>query len=80
MPTEEGALNPDGILVFVGSPARRPPPRGNRVPQVEQATPDARLATLRPAARPADLVERVEKAQLGGRTRTQLAALRPAPR
>ncbi len=74
-----GTLTPDGVFVFLGAPPSRPRARGDRVPQVI-VEPDQRLASFRARARPGNLVEQNETAQLGGRTRAELAALRPNPR
>ena len=83
-PTPEGALNPDGIQIFAGRPPVAPAPRpGSVVPDAVApragATDgaDAATPTIRPRPRPSDLSETNEKAQLGGRTKAQLAGLRP---
>lgn len=52
---------------------------------VEQADlplppPDAALAAFRPAPRPGDLQQSIERATLGGLTRIELASFRPDPR
>ena len=78
--TPEGALTPDGILVILGRPARVPPTR----PTTAIVAPDAEMALAlagkTPRPRPADLIERNERAQLGGRTRLELAKLKPRAR
>ncbi len=83
IPSIEGTLTPDGVFVFAGPPPIKPRERGNRVPQVVVEV-DTRLAGFRPHARPTNLVQQNEVAQeteqLGGYTRTQLAALRPPAR
>ncbi len=83
IPSIEGTLTPDGVFVFAGPPPVKPRERGNRVPQVVVEV-DTRLAGFRPRARPSNLVQQNEVAQeteqLGGYTRTQLAALRPPAR
>ncbi|WP_456386468.1 hypothetical protein [Profundibacter sp.] len=83
IPSAQGTMTPDGVLVFAGPPPILPKARGNRVPQV-LVEPDLRLAGFKPQARPADLVQQTQTAQeteqLGGYTRVQLAALRPKPR
>lgn len=83
IPSAQGTMTPDGVLVFAGPPPTKPKARGNRVPQV-LVEPDLRLAGFKPQARPADLVQQTQAAQeteqLGGYTRVQLAALRPKPR
>jgi hypothetical protein len=86
--TPEGALTPDGVLVRLGPPPLTPPPAPNRpAPVSVAAAPDTTevvIATaepeVRPRARPTGLVERFERATLGGRTRAELAALKPEPR
>ncbi|HBQ35846.1 MAG TPA: hypothetical protein DD729_03245 [Rhodobacteraceae bacterium] len=77
--TPQGALTPDGVMVYLGPPPVKPAERGNRVPQIV-VEPDLRLAGFRPKARPADLVEQRQTAQLGGRSRSELAGFRPKPR
>jgi len=80
-PTAEGTLNPDGIVVFLGRPAKAPPKapvRFEEDPSLD-STPD-RLSTLRPKPRPDDLLLRFERQQYGGRTRQELAELRPKVR
>lgn len=77
-PTPEGALNPEGILVYQGRPSSVPPDvpvRFEEEPVVDEA--DLRLAGLRPRGRPEDLGERFERQQLGGRSKEELAVLRP---
>lgn len=80
-PTPEGTLTPEGILVYLGKPAVVPPPTPER-PEVarqeqEAQERDARLAKIRPRARPGDLIETNERANLGGRSRAELGKLRP---
>lgn len=83
-PTPQGAMNPDGIVIYQGRPPVAPRPRdgGANVPATAQpaAAPAPALPKLHPKARPADLAQTVEKAQLGGRTRETLAGLRPLAR
>ncbi|MEL6594963.1 MAG: hypothetical protein AAFQ47_03425 [Pseudomonadota bacterium] len=76
--TPEGALSPDGILVFAGRPPITVPLRPD-VTEPADAVPeqDQRLAALRPAARPGDLQDSNERAQLGGRTLEEFASIRP---
>ncbi|NNK77866.1 MAG: hypothetical protein HKP40_04055, partial [Litoreibacter sp.] len=76
-PTPEGALNANGILIFAGKPpiAALQRPDGAVVEQTLQV--DERLAGFRPEPRPDDLIEARERALLGGRTRSELAAIRP---
>ena len=77
-PSAQGTLTPDGILVFAGRPARVP--AGRPETETAAAAPETKLAGLRPKSRPAGLVEQNEKVQLGGRLRSELAALKPKPR
>jgi hypothetical protein len=81
IPTPEGAVSPDGVVVFAGRPAAVPP----KTPTRFEKTPDenaevAAIAKIRPRDRPGDLVERNERSNLGGLTRTELAELRPRTR
>ncbi len=83
--TPEGAVTPEGVRVFAGQPPVVMPPRPaetTRIAPVDTVRPaaeQARLAALRPRPRPGDLTEQNERGQLGlgGRTRTELASLRP---
>lgn len=82
--TPEGAESPDGIRVFAGRPNPLPPARPAETlepiaetEQIETAVALAKLGTTRPNARPNDLVEQQERNTLGGRTRLELAKLRP---
>lgn len=77
--TAEGAMTPDGVLVYLGAPPIKPVLRGDRVPQVI-IEPDLRLAAFRPQMRPADLIGQTQTVQLGGHSRAELAAFRPQPR
>jgi hypothetical protein len=79
--TPEGALNPDGVMVYLGRPAKVPPPTPERAEVVDEtAQMRERLAGFRPRARPDDLIEQSERSQLGGKSREELARLRPKPR
>ncbi len=77
-PTEEGTLNPDGVMVYLGKPSLVPPEIPAR-PGTDSAEEESGsgLAAFRPKLRPEKLVENFERAQLGGRTREELAGLRP---
>jgi hypothetical protein len=80
--TEAGALTPSGVQVFAGAPPLTPGVFPDRPEAVALALPPEelrRLMGVRPKARPDDLVEQNERGQLGlgGRTRTELAVLRP---
>lgn len=82
--TAEGALTPSGVLVRVGPPPLRPaslPVRAVPIPDLTP-TPEAlaardRLSGIRPRARPENLTEQQERGALGGRSRSELATLRP---
>lgn len=79
IPTAAGALNPDGIVVYLGKPPVVPPPipiRTNPAAFTE-AVALTRLSQQRPRLRPADLVEQNERNRLGGLTKSELAGLRP---
>ena len=85
--TPEGALTPDGVRVQVGPPPVTPPQiptRAVSVPSTEQSAETLaevlRIGAIRPRIRPDDLVEQGERGALAGRTRSELAALRPRPR
>ncbi len=80
VPTEDGALSPDGFTVFLGSPPLKPPAalqQQQDVPEARSAPDTTALAQARPRARPGDLVEQNERATLGGLLRSELALLRP---
>ena len=81
IPTAAGAMNPDGVLVFLGRPPAVPPATPTRF-QTEPEDTGVRdaLAAFRPQIRPTDLSETNERAQLGGLTRQELADFRPALR
>ncbi|SFN59172.1 hypothetical protein SAMN04487859_105177 [Roseovarius lutimaris] len=85
--TPGGALTPDGVLVRAGPPPRSPPDMPARVvplPGVEQTAEalaeQQRLGEVRPRTRPDNLAEQQERGALSGRTRSELAALRPRTR
>ncbi|WP_027259653.1 hypothetical protein [Leisingera aquimarina] len=83
--TPEGTVNPDGITVYLGRPKNVPPPAPDRSDPAAEALAEevARnqvLSRKRPKPRPADLEELVERAQLGGLSRTELASMRPRQR
>ncbi|MFT6104153.1 MAG: hypothetical protein ACJA1E_000569 [Paracoccaceae bacterium] len=79
VPTPEGTLSPDGIFVFSGRPLVVPPGRNSSVNAPPQDTTNT-LAGIPPRERPDNLLEEAEKLQLGGRTRSELAALAPRAR
>lgn len=91
--TPEGALTPEGAVVIAGRPdvipAPAPRPEQSQTALDETATDDATDApteavdaapTIRPRARPDGITEGNERLLLGGRTRTELAQLRPRSR
>ena len=78
IPTQDGAVTPDGVVVYKGRPAAIPPKTPTRFTQTpDQNAELAALAKIRPRDRPGDLVERNERSNLGGLTRSELAELRP---
>ncbi|WP_260027859.1 hypothetical protein [Leisingera caerulea] len=83
--SREGTLNPDGIMVYLGRPGKVPPRAPERSDPAAEALAEevARnqvLSRKRPKPRPSDLEEQVERAQLGGLSRAELASLRPRQR
>ncbi|MEM7295433.1 MAG: hypothetical protein AAF330_02225 [Pseudomonadota bacterium] len=80
--TPEGALSPDGHLVFASRPPIVPPSRPENLgPAIGASTASiALLQNRRPLVRPEDLVENSERARFGGRSFDELALLRPQPR
>lgn len=83
--SREGTLNPDGVMVYLGRPGTVPPRAPERSDPAAEALAEevARnqvLSRKRPKARPSDLEEQVERAQLGGLSRAELASLRPRHR
>lgn len=82
--TPEGALTPSGVIVRAGKPPVRPetiPLRATPIPGLAP-TPEAlaareRQSAIRPRPRPANLGEQQERGALGGRSRSELAVLRP---
>ncbi len=80
-PTVDGTVNPDGVIVYLGRPPILPPATPARDdPEAEQEDVQNYLAALRPLARPDDLAELTERANLGGLTRTELGRVRPLMR
>lgn len=78
--TKDGALTPEGIRVYAGKPALVPPARPEILVNAatgEIAIDPALLRQTRPRPRPEDLAEQHERSLLGGRTRAELANLRP---
>ena len=80
--TAEGAISPEGIMVYLGKPAAVPASFPDRA-AVQQAVVEEtneellRLASFRPKARPTDLTEQNERANLGGSTLSEIAQIRP---
>ena len=78
IPTEEGAVTPNGVTLYKGRPAVVPPETPTRFAEEPTVNPELeRLARARPRARPDDLIENTERATLGGLTRNELAEVRP---
>ncbi|WP_354543687.1 hypothetical protein [Roseovarius sp. MBR-78] len=82
--TPEGALTPEGVRVHAGPPPVRPPDTPTRAVPVPGLSPtgaaaEARdaLSGIRPRQRPETLLENHERGALGGRTRREMATLRP---
>jgi len=85
--TPDGALTPEGVRVHSGPPPIRPPETPPRAVPLPGLTPtdeavEARetLSEIRPRRRPETLIEEHERGAFGGRTRTELATLRPRDR
>lgn len=90
-PEPGGAATPEGFLVFEGRPPLLPTARPGEVEDASaaadllaEATPpeaqDGADADALPRRRPTDLIARFERSALGGRTRSELATLRPVAR
>jgi hypothetical protein len=89
-PSTDGTLAPDGFTVFLGLPPVLPPETLlGRVQSAPAALPQADdvqsdlpnpLAAFRPQPRPGNLAETIERDQLGGLTRSELADFRPNQR
>ena len=78
IPTEDGAVTPNGVTLYKGRPAVVPPPTPTRFAEAPEVNPELeRLGRARPRARPTDLIENAERANLGGLTRNELAEVRP---
>ncbi|WP_294622205.1 hypothetical protein [uncultured Roseovarius sp.] len=80
--TPDGAVTPSGVTVYAGAPPLTPdivPDRPGAIALPQPPEELQRLMGMRPKQRPDDLTEQNERGQLGlgGRTRTELAALRP---
>ncbi|MCE0503758.1 hypothetical protein LR948_00170 [Roseivivax sp. GX 12232] len=91
--TPEGAVNPDRVRIFAGLPPAVPPRRGAALAPLMEAIPERgdgsrpapteifnrvqESSGLRPSARPEDLQEQNDRANLAGFSRSELAAFRP---
>lgn len=80
--TTDGALTPQGVRVYAGRPDLTPSQWPDRPEAVVSALPTdevLRLMEVRPRVRPDNLSEQNERGLLGagGRTRSELASLRP---
>lgn len=79
--SRDGTMSPDGIMIFAGRPkimpGQRPGTPASALPPQEE-TP--KIAGTAPRPRPGNLIEQSERSLFGGRTRLQMAALRPPPR
>lgn len=80
VPTREGAINPQGILIYAGAPPVRAQQRPDRAEVTEEPHVNAGLAAIRPILRPDNLIEQQERATLNGLSRTELSAIRPSQR
>ncbi|MGB5864156.1 MAG: hypothetical protein WBG95_07620 [Sulfitobacter sp.] len=83
-PTAEGVLAPGGYTLIAASPPLKPPSTQSRFAAATPAvlSKPAVIATvaLRPRNRPIGLAERIERTNLGGVSRVELAAFRPSLR
>ncbi|MBR9841616.1 MAG: hypothetical protein GYB25_00525 [Rhodobacteraceae bacterium] len=78
--TPNGALSPEGIMVYLGRPPVLPRTYPERQAAPGEALPPetrARIAGLRPRLRPTDLIEQNERASNGGRSLAELGNMRP---
>lgn len=84
--TAEGAISPEGVLVYLGKPATVPasiPVRAENVETVEApvvTVPNPEFAQFRPRLRPSDLTEQNQRVTLGGSTLSEIAKIRPRVR
>ncbi|MDB4197621.1 hypothetical protein N9777_04980 [Ascidiaceihabitans sp.] len=78
VPTINSAITPNGVIVFLGSPAVTPPKMPERKALPEKVNPAlALISKTRPQPRPSNLVEQNERSVNGGLSRSELAQLRP---
>ncbi len=80
--TAEGSISPEGVVVFLGKPPAVPADFPTRsFAQTDEVAPEetanALLAQFRPTARPSNLTEQNQRANLGGSTLSELAQYRP---
>ena len=82
VPTPEGALSPEGVLIFAGRPVVTPPvkpaPPASALP--EEVNVAQAAITSRPKSRPSNLLELNERGRLGGLSLAELARKRPKTR
>ncbi|MDU8943079.1 hypothetical protein [Ovoidimarina sediminis] len=78
--TPDGSDTPEGVMVTEGAPPLTPPARPITAVIAANEEVALALADKTPRRRPADLVEQSERTQFGGRTLSELAGLKPAPR
>lgn len=78
IPTEEGAVTPNGVTLYKGRPEVVPPTTPTRFAEAPEVNPELeRMGRIRPRPRPGDLIENTERANLGGLTRNELGDVRP---
>lgn len=79
-PTPEGALNPDGVLVFDAAPPVAAIPRPDAILEAARAARLEQIETLAgtlPRLRPENFAEILERQQLNGFTRSELSSITP---
>ena len=79
-PTPEGALNPDGVLVFDAAPIVAAIPRPDAIVEAARAARLEQIETLAgtlPRLRPENFAEILERQQLNGFTRSELSSITP---
>jgi hypothetical protein len=78
IPNVNGAITPNGVIVFLGQPDVTPPKMPARKALPTKTDPSlALIARMRPQPRPSNLVEQNERSVNGGLSRAELAQLRP---
>ncbi|MDP2493831.1 hypothetical protein Q8W25_07380 [Shimia thalassica] len=80
--TTEGALSPDGVVVYLGRPSVLPQsfPDRSALAEAILSQENQRLAAKRPRARPGNLVENSERVANGGLSLAELGNKRPKAR